>query len=226
MPLQGAPWTAADLQKELMRYREVLVAASLRPLAIQTYVQSSGVFLRWMAGDYRPKGTPPTPSTPRPTIDPKTSPFMRYQGAGSNLLGIPAARDGTARHGYGPPVFAACGYQCAYCGYDMSSPYEAWLNLSVDHVVPQHLTKSAWPREWLLDLINLVTCCRACNEFLNGYRATDASPPGSLADFVTIRDRVFLEKLGRAQRRHSTERERFAAARPAGPTEAQEELQE
>lgn len=69
-----------------------------------------------------------------------------------------------------------------------------------------------------------MTCCRACNEFLNGYRVTAGAPPATLAEFLALRDRVFMEKLQHAQKRHSVERERYAAARPAGPTDAQEEL--
>jgi 5-methylcytosine-specific restriction endonuclease McrA len=221
-PLKAAPWNTAELRAELERYRTVLADARMRPLAIQTYVHAAGVFVRWLHGDYRPRAA-------REPVRAAVSrigglPFGRYDHGGARLLGIPAARDGTARHGYGPPVFAACGYQCAYCGFDMANPYENWLNLSVDHVVPQHLTKAAWPQEWLLDLLNLVTCCRACNEFLNGYRVTETIPPSSLSEFVAIRDHVFVEKLQHAQKRHAVERERYIAARPTGPTEAQDEL--
>lgn len=224
--LKSGPWTSADLQAELNRYRSILTEARLRPLAVQTYVHSAGVFLRWIGGGYRPKASgAPIGVTPTRPGSHAAVPFNRYERGGRELLGIPAERDGTARHGYGPPVFAACGYQCAYCGFDMASPYEAWLNLSVDHVVPQHLAKAGWPREWVLDLINLVTCCRACNEFLNGYRVQDLTPPPSLDAFLDLRDRVFAEKLGHAQKRHAVERERYAAARPAGPTEAQQELE-
>lgn len=223
--LKRGPWSTADLEAELNQYRSVLSEARLRPLAIQTYIHSAGVFLRWIAGDYRPKGGTSRAATAAPTHPLDASvPFGRYERGGSQLLGIPAERDGTARHGYGPPVFVACGYQCAYCGFDMASPYESWLSLSVDHVVPRHLTRAGWSREWVLDLINLVTCCRACNEFLNGYRVAETTPPQSLDAFVQLRDRVFAEKLSHAQKRHSVERERYAAARPAGPSEAQEEL--
>jgi hypothetical protein len=224
--LKSGPWTSTDLQAELNRYRSVLTHARLRPLAIQTYVHAAGVFLRWMAGGYRPKGSAATVRVSADvTASEQSVPFGRYESGGRQLLGIPAERDGTARHGYGPPVFAACGYQCAYCGFDMASPYEAWLNLSVDHVVPQHLARAGWPREWVLDLINLVTCCRACNEFINAYRVQELAPPSSLEAFVALRDRVFAEKLTHGQKRHSIERERYAAARPTGPTEAQEELE-
>lgn len=151
-------------------------------------------------------------------------PFARYASGGSSLLGIPPWGDGTARHGYGRPVFAECGYQCVYCGFEMGAPYEAWLNLSVDHVVPAHLVKMGWAREWVLDRINLATCCRACNEFLNGYRVTNATPPTTLEEFVANRDRMFDEKTDQAQRRHAIEKERYIAGRPAGPTEAQQQI--
>jgi hypothetical protein len=153
-------------------------------------------------------------------------PFARYASGGSELLGIPAWGDGTARHGYGRPVFAECGYQCVYCGFDMGAPYESWLNLSVDHVVPGHLVKAGWPREWVFDRINLVTCCRACNEFLNGYRVTDVAIPPTFADFIAIRDRVFDEKRDLALARHLVERERYAAGRPAGPSSVQNDVKD
>jgi 5-methylcytosine-specific restriction endonuclease McrA len=152
-------------------------------------------------------------------------PFDRYRDGGRALLGIPAWGDGTARHGYGRPVFDECGYKCVYCALAMSAPYEAWLNLSVDHVVPAHLTKVGWPAEWVLDRLNLVTCCRSCNEFTNGYRPTDRTPPRTLEEFIAIRDRIFDEKREHARKRHASERERYLAARPTGPTDVQRELE-
>jgi hypothetical protein len=144
-------------------------------------------------------------------------PFSEYTGEGNVLLGMPAAGDGTARLGYGRPVFAECGFRCAYCGFDMDASYRAWLNLSVDHVAPAHLTKLGWPAEWVLDGINLVTCCRACNEFLNGYRVLEAIPPTTLEQFVELRDRIFDEKKERAIRRHDVELRRYEKSRLAGP---------
>jgi hypothetical protein len=54
-PLHPGPWTFPEIQKELERFREVLEEARLRPLAVQTYVHSAGVFLRWISGSYRPR---------------------------------------------------------------------------------------------------------------------------------------------------------------------------
>lgn len=155
-----------------------------------------------------------------------TRPFVRYASGGAELLGIPPWGDGTARHGYGRPVFAECGYQCVYCGFDMGAPYEAWLNLSVDHVVPGHLVKAGWPREWVLDRVNLVTCCRACNEFLNGYRLADPAVPKTFADFIAVRDDAFDQKRDLALARHTVERERYVAGRPAGPSDVQEQVED
>lgn len=153
-------------------------------------------------------------------------PFARYPRLGAELLGIPGLGGGTARHGYGLPVFAQCGYDCVYCGRNMAAPYESWLDLSVDHVVPNHLVGAGWPREWVYDLINLVTCCRACNEFLNGYRVIDTAPPATFAEFVAIRDRVFDEKAARAADRHAVERGRYTAARATGPSEVQQDVED
>ena len=36
-----------------------------------------------------------------------------------------------------------------------------------------------------------MVCCRACNEFLNGYRVTDP-PPATVDEFFKLRDRHFL----------------------------------
>jgi 5-methylcytosine-specific restriction endonuclease McrA len=94
-------------------------------------------------------------------------PFARYEGGGRRLLGRPRLGDLTARHGYGPPVFDQCGLACSYCGLDVAKPYENWLQLSVDHVVPASAKGIGYPAEWIEGLANLVTCCRPCNEFSN-----------------------------------------------------------
>ena len=136
-------------------------------------------------------------------------PFPRYRNGGRDLLGIPAWGDGTSRHGYGVPVFAECGTSCAYCGRDLGSEYADWLDLSVDHVIPTNTIKTlGYPREWVADLINLVAACRACNEFLNGYRVTE-SPPFDLAGFCDLRDRHFLEKRKWVLARHERERAQY-----------------
>lgn len=149
-----------------------------------------------------------------------TRPFDRFKSGGPISLGFARWGDRTARRRYGRRVFAQCGYRCVYCGYDMGEPYEAWLSLSVDHVVPAHLVQAGWPAAWINDLINLATCCRACNEFLNGYRLPDPTPPATIEEFVAIRDRIFDEKAERAAKRHEIEKERYIAGRPAGPSGA------
>lgn len=115
--------------------------------------------------------------------------------------------DGTARHGYGPPVFEQCGTSCTYCGRELGARYESWLDVSVDHVVPASTVRALdYPGEWVSDIANLVTCCRACNEFLNGYRVTEPVPK-DLHAFFDLRDRVFRQKREHALRRHQQERE-------------------
>jgi hypothetical protein len=141
-------------------------------------------------------------------------PFNRYDGGGRRLLGRPRWGNGSSRRGYGLPVFEQCGHVCAYCGYDMRTTYEAWLNLSIDHVIPAGDSRRlGLPVEWYEDVTNLVTCCRACNEFLNGYRLTDPAPV-TVEEFFDLRDATFARKLDWVQKRHETERGWYQTAHP------------
>ncbi|MBO8128151.1 MAG: HNH endonuclease [Peptococcaceae bacterium] len=133
-------------------------------------------------------------------------PFDRYEGGGRKLLGRPPGGDGTCRRGYGVPVFKQCGLTCVYCGRFLGAPYEAWLDISIDHVIPRSaIEQLGVPREWVEDVANLVTCCRACNEFLNQYRVNPPAPQ-NLAQFFDLRDQVFRDKRELARRRHAEER--------------------
>lgn len=135
--------------------------------------------------------------------------FARYRGGGRELLGVPASGDGTSRHGYGPPVLEECGDHCVYCGRALGEPYESWLDFSVDHVIPVGTVQRGYSREWVSDLINLVTACRACNEFLNQYKVDDP-PPSDVEEFCVLRDRHLLAKKAWVQTRHQQERARYA----------------
>lgn len=133
------------------------------------------------------------------------SPFDQYPGGGYQLQGVPQVGDNRVRHGYGPPVFRCCGWSCAYCGRNLRDTYESWLDIQVDHVVPWNAGDLAVPIEWLGDLTNQVTCCAACNAFLNGFRVKEPVP--SVSDFFGLRDQMFLAKKEHAARRHEQERE-------------------
>lgn len=149
--------------------------------------------------------------------DPTALPFDRYAGAGRQLLGAPASGDGSSRRGYGRVIFEQCGFACAYCGHAMDTGYEVWLSLSVDHVIPTGSGKRlGYPPEWTQDAANLVTCCRACNEFLNGYRVGDPAP-ATVEEFFDMRDRHFLAKREWVQARHATERAWYDEAFPRSP---------
>ncbi len=93
-------------------------------------------------------------------------PFARYPDGGRSLLGRPRWGDGTARHSYGLQVHEWCGFRCAYCGLDLGT-FEGWLQLSVDHVVPQQMVGAGYTREWVEDTINIVAACGACNGLFN-----------------------------------------------------------
>lgn len=49
-------WTVDDLRQELLRFERELRAANLRDNTVDTYVNRSGVFVRWLAGEYSPTG--------------------------------------------------------------------------------------------------------------------------------------------------------------------------
>lgn len=137
-------------------------------------------------------------------------PFDRYRGNGRKLLG-PLKIRGASRHGYGPSVFDQCGAFCAYCDRSLNNSYESWLDISIDHVIPKSKNRTPWYSEckdWIEDLANIVTCCRACNEFLNGHKV-DELPPNDVSEFFNLRDKVFIEKRNHARKRHQDERARY-----------------
>ena len=45
-----------ELRDELDRFEGELRAAGLKRSTVNTYVERAEVFLRWLAGDYRPRG--------------------------------------------------------------------------------------------------------------------------------------------------------------------------
>lgn len=49
-------WTHEELQRELERFRKELERAGLRASSVDTYVGRSETPLRWLVGDYRPRG--------------------------------------------------------------------------------------------------------------------------------------------------------------------------
>lgn len=117
----------------------------------------------------------------------------------TSLLGRPSGGDGTARGGYGRPIFKRDGFRCRYCGFDLGGTYRGWLQLSVDHVVPAQTKtrqQDPFPAEYVDDAANLVTCCRSCNDLGNRWTVNDRAPTSELA-FLHVRDRVFLQRRAR-----------------------------
>jgi 5-methylcytosine-specific restriction endonuclease McrA len=143
-------------------------------------------------------------------------PFTNYEGGGRIRLKRPPQGNGTARSGYGPPVFKQCGYTCVYCGLDMRASFANWLQLSVDHVIPRQMTSSDFKSELVEDITNLVTCCRACNDFGNRYRV-DASAPATDADFYDLRDRVFRRRKLAILKKRAAEEVTFSRMTDVGP---------
>jgi hypothetical protein len=88
------------------------------------------------------------------------------------------------------------------------STFEGWLQLSIDHVIPQQSQGAGYPAEWILDATNVVSACMPCNGYFNRDPVLDAVPV-TLDAFYDIRDRVFLERKARILARRDTERAWF-----------------
>src|SRR5688500_7473505 len=125
-------------------------------------------------------------------VPPEATPCVHYPGAGRELLGPPKWGDGTARRSYGRNVRSRWAFRGAYCGLDMST-FEGWLQLSVDHVVPQQMLKSGWAALWVQDQVNLVPCCMACNALFNRDPVPGAVPE-TLDAFLLVRDALFVRR--------------------------------
>jgi hypothetical protein len=55
-------WTIDELRQDLARFEDELVEANLKPSTVETYVQRSNTFLRWLDGKYEPSGPASIPS--------------------------------------------------------------------------------------------------------------------------------------------------------------------
>jgi hypothetical protein len=49
-------WTVSELRRELTRFEEELRSSGLADNSIRTYVDRSAIFIRWLAGEYHPRG--------------------------------------------------------------------------------------------------------------------------------------------------------------------------
>lgn len=52
---QGS-WTLAELYEELRNFEHELSRAGLKPNSVRTYVDRTDIFLRWLTGEYQPRG--------------------------------------------------------------------------------------------------------------------------------------------------------------------------
>ena len=49
-------WTIEELREDLRRFEDELFEADLKPSSVRTYVDRSEIFIRWLAGEYEPRG--------------------------------------------------------------------------------------------------------------------------------------------------------------------------
>ena len=52
----GQRYSPAELRAELRRFEHQLRAAGLKETSVTTYVDRTGRFLKWLEGDYQPRG--------------------------------------------------------------------------------------------------------------------------------------------------------------------------
>jgi hypothetical protein len=52
----GIGWTTEELWRKLDEFETVLTEAQLKRSSVRTYVDRTKFFLRWLDGDYEPRG--------------------------------------------------------------------------------------------------------------------------------------------------------------------------
>lgn len=137
-------------------------------------------------------------------------PFDSYPKNGRGLLGT--IRGSNCRKGYGLKFMRITGQtHCAYCNMNLSAPYENWLQMALDHVVPQSVCAAfSLSAEWTHDASNMVLACAACNGFGNRYRPKEQTPcPTSIEGFYDLRDQVFAERSVNIREKHEAEKAFF-----------------
>ena len=147
----------------------------------------------------------------KPTIGIIDIPFTNYRNNGKRLLGKPSQNISNCRHGYGLAIIkegTKKNVNCVYCDKRLTDTYDSWLNLSIDHVIPKSVGWYKERNDWVEDIINMVICCRACNEFLNKYKVTEAKPE-NIEEFIKLRDEVFYDKKQMAQGKHKKENDYY-----------------
>jgi hypothetical protein len=94
--------------------------------------------------------------------------------------------------------------RCAYCGFPFDN-FMNWLMMSVDHVVPKvAASKLKINRDIWDSILNLVFCCRICNDFNRGlkeeakaleilpYQPKEGASP---EEFLRLRQATFPRRL-------------------------------
>ncbi len=138
-------------------------------------------------------------------------PFDSYPFLGRNLF-LRVRGYGGSRLGYALRHMQHTGQtSCSFCGLDLTSTYENWLTISLDHVVPANICRLLGIcDEWTDDHSNRVLCCAACNAFKNKW-TPEVPPecPTTLDEFFNMRDAMFIERRSHVRQRHIDERRSF-----------------
>lgn len=214
--IDSVQWSVAAYSRYLAQMREWADELGIAPDELEMCIFREEASRR--SSQWGRAGLPAMPQPTKPIELPDGDlPFGAYPQGGRVLLGKPRWGDGTARRSYGVEALRWCGYRCAYCGLDMAT-FEGWLQLSVDHVIPQQMQSAGYPTAWVLDSINLVAACMACNGYFNRDPVI-GEVPTTLDAFCDLRDRLFQERRARIVARRSEERAWFdVQIKPEGPS--------
>lgn len=141
----ASQWSLESYRRYLEKMHEWADELGIEPDELEMVIFRAEAARRgsqWATGDAAGLPEPGAELRVAPAVPATGSPFAAYPGGGRVLQGAPRWGNGSARRGYGVDVLAWCGYECAYCGLDMSS-FEGWLQSSVDHVIPQQMQSLA-----------------------------------------------------------------------------------
>jgi len=134
-------------------------------------------------------------------------PFSRYPAIGDSILKKMGRTN--ARREDGLWLMENTGQiSCAYCKVSLVDEYYHWLLLNVDHVVPvKECERLGIPVEWRHSFTNAVLACFGCNLFDNRYSISwqTAQSHWTVEEFITLRNKVFIERRRRILSRKADE---------------------
>jgi hypothetical protein len=107
-PPDGQRYSTEELRAELVRFERELREAGLKDNSVTTYVDRTGRFLKWLEGDYQPRGSSLS-TVARQVL--RVRPKTRYRRIGARNDADEPSGDGGPDH----PVMCSRGMTTAFC---------------------------------------------------------------------------------------------------------------